>query len=115
MNFPHPQSSITTEGQQRSRVELANEASDARRQAQIQYAMTQQTNQPRMVRTIDTQSEAELSKLRNERLRLLGSRSVNYRDQLAAIGQERENTSARLADYRRQSGKPRFARVTSAT
>ena len=102
MSFPVPQSSVTPEGPQRSGVELANAASDARRQTQIRHALTQHTNQPQMVTTTHTPSEAELSKLRNERVRLLGDHAVHYKDQLAAIAQEKENTSARLSSYRRQ-------------
>ena len=94
MNFPHSQSSITTEGQQRSRVELANEASDARRQEQIERALARHT-QPRMITTINPASEQELSRARNERLQRHGNDGSSFRSQIAAIDEER--TSIRIA------------------
>ena len=55
-----------------------------------------------MVTALHTPSEAELGKLRNERIRRLGDRAVHFKDQIAAIRQEEEGTSARLSSYRRQ-------------
>ena len=101
MAFPIPQPSIASEGSQRSAPDLANEAAADRRAAQIRHALTQQT-QPQMIRTIDPPSEQDLARQRNERIRLRGNRSVDYRDQLAAIGEERQSIAERLATYRRQ-------------
>ena len=101
MNFPHPQSIITTEGQQSSRVELANEAADARRQAQIKHALARQTNTPQMVRTIDpSPSDQELVRQRNRRLQLRGQTTDDYLAQIRAIEEERADILSRLSSAR---------------
>ena len=100
MSFPVPEPSVTYNGQQRTSAEVANEATAARREAQIRYALSQQPNAPQMITQATPQSDAELARERNHRLLRMGDDASSYRRHLEAIASERESVHGRLSSLR---------------
>ena len=103
MSFPVPEPSVTYNGQQRTSAEVANEATAARREAQIRYALSQQPNAPQIIKQTAPQSEAELVRERNKRLQREGDSVTAFRHHLEAIASEREAVHARLFGLRSQA------------
>ena len=103
MSFPVPEPSVTYNGQQRTSAEVANEATAARREAQIRYALSQQPNAPQMITQASPLSEAELVRERNKHLQREGNSVTAFRHHLAAIASERESVQGRLFSLRSQA------------